>query len=121
MAPEIYALPDAEKEKEVIRIGSSIQYTDLSNIISDWGIYYDPDPKQTIISEDEQLIEIYNEICEESKGEQGPWVLRFKIDDDPLKTIFDHHFDFERDVVNKIKDIWKDEIEVVSSTEFAET
>lgn len=121
MAPEIYALPDAEKEKEVIRIGSSIQYTDLSNIISDWGIYYDPDPKTTIISEDEQLIEIYNEICEESKGEPGPWVLRFKVDDDPLKTIFDHHFDFERDVVNKIKDIWKDEIEVVSSTEFAET
>ena len=121
MTPEIYALPDAEKEKEVIRIGSSIQYTDLSNIISDWGIYYDPDPKTTIISEDEQLIEIYNEICEESKGEPGPWVLRFKIDDDPLKTIFDHHFDFERDVVNKIKDIWKDEIEVVSSTEFAET
>ena len=48
-------------------------------------------------------------------------MLRFKIDDDPLKTIFDHHFDFERDVVNKIKDIWKDEIEVVASTEFSET
>ena len=110
MAPEIYALPDSEKEKEVIRIGSSIQYTDLSHIISDWGIYYDPDPEMTIIKEDDELIEIHNTIKDDEQkgGEPGPWILRFKIDDDPLKAIFDHHFDFNRDVVDKIREIWGD-------------
>ena len=121
MTPEIYSLPDAEKEKEVIRIGSSIQYTDLSNIISDWGIYYDPDPENTIIKEDEELIEIFNEFREDKQNEVGPWVLRFKIDDDPLKTIFDHHFDFERDIVQKFKDIWTDEVEVAASAELLKT
>ena len=110
MTPEIYALTDSEKEKEVIRIGSSIQYTDLSHIISDWGIYYDPDPEMTIIKEDDELIEIHNTIKDDEQkgGEPGPWVLRFKIDDDPMKSIFDHHFDFTRDVVDKIRDIWGD-------------
>ena len=67
------------------------------------------------------MIEIFNEFREDKQNEVGPWVLRFKIDnDDPLKTIFDDHFDFERDIVQKFKDIWKDEIEVAASTELLE-
>ena len=38
------------------QVGRRIQYTNLSHMVSDWGIYYDPDPQYTIIKEDENLL-----------------------------------------------------------------
>ena len=93
----------------------------MSHIVSDWGIYYDPDPKSTIIKDDEQVIEMYNVICEldgEPAAKVSPWMLRFKIDDDPLKAIFDDHFEFKRDVVDKINNTYNGDdksVEIVSS------
>jgi len=70
-------------------------------LVSDWGIYYDPNPKQTIIGADEQVLEYYNDVMEMNREDEkddddlSPWVLRFKISDDPLKkALFDAHFDF---------------------------
>ena len=37
-----------------------IQHQNLSHIVSDWGIYFDPDPKSTIIEADKELIDLYN-------------------------------------------------------------
>jgi len=30
-------------------------------LVSEWGIYYDPNPTETIISEDQDLIELWHE------------------------------------------------------------
>lgn len=104
---KIFMLPEIQREeKEVMRIGASICYTNLSHLVSDWGIYYDPNPAETIIGDDEQVIEYYNDINELNGGdsrEKSPWMLRFKIDDDPLKAIFDDHFEFKKDVVDVIE------------------
>ena len=99
---KILMMPEVSKEWEVAqRIGNSICYTNLSHLVSDWGIYYDPNPKQTIIGADEQVLEYYNDVMEMNREEEkddddlSPWVLRFKISDDPLKkALFDAHFDF---------------------------
>ena len=77
----------------------------MSHIAGDWGIYYDPDPKKTIINEDDDLIENYQLIDHIQMGDDlavSRWLLRFKIDDDPMKAIFDEGFEFRRDVGNKI-------------------
>ena len=89
--------------------------------MSDWGIYYDPNPSTTIIKDDEQVIEYYNDINELNDvptGKISPWMLRFKIDDDPLKAVFDDHFEFKRDVVDRIDATWNADdktVEIVSS------
>jgi hypothetical protein len=49
----------SKNEKEVYKIGAQIEYTNLSHLISDWGVYYDPDPNTTIIEEDKALINLY--------------------------------------------------------------
>ena len=73
----------AKDEKEVNRIGSQIEYQNLSHIISEWGIYFDPDPKSTIIEADKDLIEFLKEEemlqNHDQDGEKAicKWVLRF--------------------------------------------
>ena len=59
----IFLQRDSEWQ-EAVRIGDQIQYTNLSHLVSDWGIYYDPDPMETIIQDDKQLIDIYRQVGE---------------------------------------------------------
>ena len=105
-----------KNQKEVFKVGDQIQYTNLASLVSDWGIYYDPDPNTTIIREDKELIELYKEVEElNGYGEQGGdiadeaelsrWVLRFKIDNDPSRALFNDHFEFRRDVVDRIQQV----------------
>ena len=76
-------------------------------MVSDWGIYYDPDPLETIIDDDKQLIEIYREVGDLEGGEDhrniSKWLLRFRMNSDPTTSIFDDDFfQFTRDVVERI-------------------
>lgn len=48
-----------QKQEEVNRIGNMIEYLNLSHLINEWGIYYDPDPEQTVIEKDKELIGFY--------------------------------------------------------------
>ena len=54
-------------------------------------------------------MEYYNDVMEMNRDDGNneedlsPWVLRFKISDDPLKkALFDAHFDFHKNVVDVI-------------------
>jgi DNA-directed RNA polymerase II subunit RPB1 len=44
---------------------SKIEHTTLSQIVKSSQIYYDPDETNTIIKEDEDLIQLYNEAPDE--------------------------------------------------------
>jgi hypothetical protein len=57
--PEIYT-----DMREAHKIGNAIEYTDLQSIVNDWGIYYDPDVKDTIIDEDKELVELYQDFID---------------------------------------------------------
>ena len=82
----------------------------MSNLVSDWGIYYDPQPDQTIIKDDEELIEIYREAGDIKAADQeddhrkvSKWLLRFRMNSDPTTSVFDdEYFVFSRDVVERI-------------------
>ena len=105
-------------EKEVYKLGAQIEYTNLSHLISDWGVYYDPDPTTTIIEEDKGLVELYQETKEfQSDRDPSRWLIRFKIDSEKTKGIFNEYFEFKRDVVNKIEGQINDPVsfEIVSS------
>jgi len=49
-------------EKIVTEVGSQIEYTTLQHVVSSSQIFYDPNPKKTIIKADEALVSLYNEI-----------------------------------------------------------
>jgi DNA-directed RNA polymerase II subunit RPB1 len=78
----------SKNEKEVNRIGAMIQYLNLSHIVSEWGIYFDPDPTSTVIEADKDLIELHQEMRETTLTYEeqriSRWVLRFTISNDPL-------------------------------------
>ena len=54
---------------------SSIEYTTLSQVAKTSEIYFDPNTSQTVVSEDQDLI-----FMEDDLGDCSPWVLRFTID-----------------------------------------
>jgi DNA-directed RNA polymerase II subunit RPB1 len=51
-----------KKENVVTKLGGEMEYTTLSHVISQTGIYYDPDPERTLISADQALVQLYNDV-----------------------------------------------------------
>ena len=57
---KIFLDPKISKNEQLVnRVGANIQYLNLSHIIGEWGIYYDPDPKTTVIEADKDCVELY--------------------------------------------------------------
>ena len=57
--PYMKIILEASKSKDELeanKISNKIQYQNLSHIVSDWGIYFDPDPQETIIEADRELM-----------------------------------------------------------------
>ncbi|OBA20992.1 DNA-directed RNA polymerase II largest subunit [Metschnikowia bicuspidata var. bicuspidata NRRL YB-4993] len=79
LKPEIAV--DIEKAKVV---QSAIEHTTLKNVTSSTEIYYDPDPRSTVIEEDYDTVEAYfaipDEKVEETIDNQSPWLLRLELD-----------------------------------------
>ena len=79
LKPEIAA--DIERAKVV---QSAIEHTTLKNVTSSTEIFYDPDPRTTVIDEDYDTVEAYfaipDEKVEESIEKQSPWLLRLELD-----------------------------------------
>lgn len=101
----ILAPGSGKSESEAMRIGGLIHYRNLGHLVSSWGIYYDPDPKKTIITEDIDLIQHRAE-CDDSEEDdvqdnRSAWVLRYKIDRD--KVAYDEDFEFTKSVGKKIE------------------
>ena len=57
------------------------------HVVSQSGIYYDPNPEKTVISEDQSLVQIYNDVAEldeDMKEEVSPWLMRLELDKDKM-------------------------------------
>ena len=81
----VYLEPEVANEIERAKVvQSSIEHTTLKNITSATEIFYDPDPRSTVIEEDYDTVEAYfaipDEKVEESIEKQSPWLLRLELD-----------------------------------------
>lgn len=78
---EPHIAEDIEKAKVV---QSLIEHTNLKNVTSATEIFYDPDPRTTVIEDDYDTVEAYfaipDEKVEASIEYQSPWLLRFELD-----------------------------------------
>ncbi|PRT54496.1 DNA-directed RNA polymerase II subunit RPB1 [Wickerhamiella sorbophila] len=72
---------DIERAKVV---QSAIEHTSLKNVTAATEIYYDPDPRTTVIAEDLDTVEAYfsipDEQVESTLHMQSPWLLRLELD-----------------------------------------
>jgi DNA-directed RNA polymerase II subunit RPB1 len=107
--PSLKIIIDEEFRKDkraVHRIGELICYKNLSHLVCSSGIYYDPDLQNTIIPEDQELLDLHEDMKEMDgiTDDKKPvsWVLRFQID--PDKALFDNEFEFENNVGKRIAD-----------------
>lgn len=79
LQPEIAS--DIEKAKVV---QSAIEHTSLRNVTTATEIYYDPDPRTTVVEDDIDTVEAYfsipDEAVEASLPNQSPWLLRLELD-----------------------------------------
>lgn len=64
-----------------------MEYTTINDVLLTSGIYYDPDPENTILRADKALVESYVDAQEgllEKWQNYGPWVLRIELDSNKL-------------------------------------
>lgn len=75
-----------KREQVVTKLGGLIEYTTLQHVVSSSQIFYDPDPKKTIIKADEDLVALYNEVpvLEDNQEIVNPWVVRFELDNERM-------------------------------------
>ena len=98
---KIYLDPEMEwNEQKVVAQGGKFEHTLLKNVVADWQLFYDPDPKRTIIKADEDLVALYSDlgnVNEEESDRYGPYVIRLVLDRQKLITKdlklseLDHH------------------------------
>ncbi|CUS23088.1 LAQU0S08e01860g1_1 [Lachancea quebecensis] len=109
----------ADQEKAKL-IRSAIEHTTLKSITVASEIYYDPDPRSTVIEEDEEIIQLHfslmDEETEHSLDYQSPWLLRLELD---RAAMNDKDLTMGQ-VGEKIKETFKNDLFVIWSEDNAE-
>nr|ANJ43281.1 RNA polymerase II largest subunit [Sugiyamaella mastotermitis] len=81
----VYLEPEIAKDIEKAKVvQSAIEHTSLKNVTAATEIFYDPDPRTTVIEEDLDTVEAYfsipDDAVEASLHKQSPWLLRLELD-----------------------------------------
>ncbi|XP_008558335.1 DNA-directed RNA polymerase II subunit RPB1 [Microplitis demolitor] len=71
------AARDAEKAKNVL---CRLEHTTLRKVTANTAIYYDPDPQNTVIAEDQEFVNVYYEMPDFDPTKISPWLLRIELD-----------------------------------------
>lgn len=81
----IYLSPECARNIEFAKeVQSAVEHTTLRSVTKATEIYYDPDPRGTIIEEDRDFVEAFfaipDEEVEAHLDRQSPWLLRLELD-----------------------------------------
>jgi len=71
------AARDAEKAKNVL---CRLEHTTLRKVTANTAIYYDPDPQNTVIKDDQEFVNVYYEMPDFDPTRISPWLLRIELD-----------------------------------------
>eukprot|EP00035_Acanthoeca_spectabilis_P006598 m.126620 g.126620 ORF g.126620 m.126620 type:complete len:1758 (-) comp13577_c0_seq1:55-5328(-) len=80
-------IPEVACDPEIVReqVLNSLEYTKLSQITKSTEIYYDPDPRETVVTEDVDLVSLFVDVSLGDEGEfenLSPWLLRIELERD---------------------------------------
>ena len=57
-----------------------LEHTTLRKVTANTAIYYDPDPQDTVIAEDQDFVNVYYEMPDFDVARISPWLLRIELD-----------------------------------------
>ncbi|ODV60282.1 DNA-directed RNA polymerase II subunit RPB1 [Ascoidea rubescens DSM 1968] len=114
----VYLRPEyADSKVRAKEIQSAIQYTTLRSVTAATEIYYDPDPRSTLIEEDYEMVEGYfailDDATERTLYQQSPWLLRIEVD---RKALLDKQLTLSQ-VAETIKSTFGDDLFVMFSAD----
>lgn len=102
----VFLQPEVAKDRERAKAAqASLEYTTLHNVTHATEIYYDPDPRETVISEDREFVRSYYEMPDEDIDPKrlSPWLLRIELN---REMMVDKKLSMA-DVAQKINDEFK--------------
>ncbi|CAF3626686.1 unnamed protein product [Rotaria sp. Silwood1] len=104
---------DVEKCKEVC---CRIEHCTLRKVTTNTIICYDPDPKETVISEDQQWVNTYYEMHDQDIRNLSEWLLRIELD---RKSMTDRTLTMKK-ISEKLSQSFGDCLNVIYNDESAE-
>ena len=57
-----------------------LEHTTLRKVTANTAIYYDPDPQNTVIAEDQEWVNVYYEMPDFDVSKISAWLLRIELD-----------------------------------------
>ncbi|KAH0544137.1 DNA-directed RNA polymerase II subunit RPB1 [Cotesia glomerata] len=107
------AARDAEKAKNVL---CRLEHTTLRKVTANTAIYYDPDPQNTVIAEDQEFVNVYYEMPDFDPTKISPWLLRIELD---RKRMTDKKLTMEQ-IAEKINAGFGDDLNCIFNDDNAE-
>ncbi|XP_071451933.1 DNA-directed RNA polymerase II subunit RPB1 [Hetaerina americana] len=107
------AARDAEKAKNVL---CRLEHTTLRKVTANTAIYYDPDPQNTVIGEDQEFVNVYYEMPDFDPTRISPWLLRIELD---RKRMTDKKLTMEQ-IAEKINTGFGDDLNCIFNDDNAE-
>ena len=104
---------DAEKAKLVLY---RLEHTTLRKVTANTAIYYDPDPQNTVIAEDQEFVNVYYEMPDFDPTRISPWLLRIELD---RKRMTDNRLTMEQ-ISEKINAGFGDDLNCIFNDDNAE-
>jgi DNA-directed RNA polymerase II subunit RPB1 len=97
----------ARDEEAAQMLQSRLEYTTLRKVVKNTAIFFDPNPMETVIPEDQRLVEDFFEYEAADQGEQdwsqyAPWVLRMVFD---KRRMLDKRLELSQ-IAEKISHVW---------------
>jgi DNA-directed RNA polymerase II subunit RPB1 len=119
--PSMYVYQTAENRRYqdgAKRLRSMVEHATLKSVTAMTEIHYDPNPEQTTIEEDVDLVESYFIVPDENEdiARQSKWMLRIVLDD---KKLLDRDMRVS-DVAVKIKEAFASDLAVIFSDDNAD-
>ncbi|XP_064456621.1 DNA-directed RNA polymerase II subunit RPB1-like [Ornithodoros turicata] len=107
------AARDAEKAKDVL---CRLEHTTLRKVTANTAIYYDPDPQNTVVAEDQEFVNVYYEMPDFDPTRISPWLLRVELD---RKRMTDKKLTMEQ-IAEKINAGFGDDLNCIFNDDNAE-
>ncbi|KAG2223050.1 hypothetical protein INT45_008251 [Circinella minor] len=120
--PRLEVWLDAERSRNIElakEVQVSLEHTTLKKVTASAEIYYDPDPRNTIIEEDADFVDTYYQLEEDTAASVtrvSPWLLRIELD---RGMMIDKRLNIT-EVVQKISEEFRNDLHVMGSDENSE-
>ncbi|XP_026545261.1 DNA-directed RNA polymerase II subunit RPB1 [Notechis scutatus] len=104
---------DAERAKDIL---CRLEHTTLRKVTANTAIYYDPNPQNTVVAEDQEWVNVYYEMPDFDVTRISPWLLRVELD---RKHMTDRKLTMEQ-IAEKINAGFGDDLNCIFNDDNAE-